>query len=165
MKAKLLRLLEEKNSPSIKPRILDLEIDQKKGMGNLGVAALPTLLLVGGIIMAISISLTTSIYLYVNSIQGANLGSRALSIAKSGVYDGLLRVARDKSFSGPSYTFSVNNQSAVVDICGKICVGEGRFRISSVGSVLTRRKKIEAIVSVNPVTGLVRLESMLEVAL
>ncbi len=150
MKAKLLNLLRGGN---------------KKKLGRAGVAALPTILLVGGITMIISISLTTSVYLYINSIQGANLGLRALAVAKSGAYDGLMKVVRDKSLVGQEYIFSINGQSATVVICGEACAGVGKFKITSVGSALTRRKKIEAVASVNPITGLVKLESMMEVAL
>lgn len=157
MKAKLLNLLMVKN---------------RENSGMAGVAALPTLLLVGGIVTIISISLTTSVYLYINSTQGANLSLRALSGAKSGAYDGLLKVVRNKSLSNiptedRSYTFSVGNQSAAVVICSETadCGGAGKFKVSSTGSALTRRKKIEAIVSVDSTTGLVKLESMTEVAL
>lgn len=154
MKAKLLNLLREENR-------------NRKNLKKAGVAALPTLLLVGGIIMVISISLTTSVYLYINSTQGVNLALRALSVAKSGAYDGLMKIVRDKSLVSDEYVFSVGSQSATVTICrdSDACGGSGKFKISSVGSALTRRKKIEAIVSVDPTTGLVKLESMLEVAL
>jgi len=151
MKAKLLNLLAGKN---------------KKSLGNAGVVALPTLLLVGGIVTIISMSLTTSVYLYINSSSGANLSLKALSVAKSGAYDGLMRIVRDKSLVSSTYTFSVGGESATVVICGQLCgVAAGKLKITSVGSALTRRKKIEVIASVDPVTGLVKLESMLEAAL
>lgn len=132
-----------------------------------GVAALPTLLLVGGIIASISIALTTSVYLYINSTYGANLALRALSVAKSGIYDGMLKVARDKSITSSSYTLPVGNYSAAVIICRDTseCGGSGRFKISSTASALTRTKKMEAQVSVDANTGLMKLEFMKEVAL
>lgn len=152
MKAKLFNLLREKN---------------RKNFSISGVAALPTLLLVGGIITVISISLTTTVYLYINSTQGANLALRALSVAKSGAYDGLMKIVRDKSLVSDNYIFTIGSQNANVVICRDSleCGGQNKFKITSVGSALTRRKKIEAIVSVDPLTGLVKLESMLEVAL
>ena len=134
-----------------------------------GIAALPTLLVVGGIITAISISLTASIYFYINSTSGANLSLKALSAAKSGAYDGLMRVVRDKSIASVPYEYnlSVGNQSAAVVICrdSEDCGGSGKLKITSVGSAFTRRKQIEAIVSVDSITSLTKLESMLEVAL
>jgi hypothetical protein len=152
MKAKLLNLLKKEN---------------KINSGIAGVAALPTLLLIGGIVTVISISLTTSVYLYINSTQGANLSLRALSVAKSGVYDGLMKIVRDKSLVSAEYVFSVGGQSATVVICRDSvdCGGQDKFKITSTGSALTRRKKIVAVVSVDPTTGLTKLESMLEAAL
>jgi hypothetical protein len=148
MKAKLLNLLQDKN---------------KINLSNAGVAALPTLLLIGGIITIISISLTTSVYLYINSAQGSNLSLRALSTAKSGAYDGIMKVTRDKNFND-SYVLSVGIYSATVDVFKDDPVA-GKSRIDSVGGALTRRKKMQAIVTVDPITGLVKLESMLETAL
>jgi len=93
-------------------------------------------------------------------------------VAKSGAYDGLMRVVRNKAVSNMpaedrSYVLSVGDQNASVVICGDTpeCGGEGKIKISSVGSVFTRMKKVEAVVSVDAITGLVKLESMLEVAL
>jgi len=150
MKAKLLNLLKREN---------------KIKLGEAGVAALPTLLLVGGIITVISMSLTASIYLYINSTSGANLSLNALSVAKSGAYDGLMKIVRNKSLVSADYNFIVGRESANVIICGEACAGAGKFKIISIGSAFTRRKKIEVIVSVDPITGLTKLESMLEVAL
>lgn len=163
MKAKLLNLLKEKNNPDQGSRILDFKRNREKNLGRMGVAALPTLLLVGGIITAISISLTTSIYLYINSTYGANLGLRALSAAKSGVYDGMMKVARNKDFN-TSYSLSIGAYSAAVSVY-KDTPTVGKSKITSTGSALTRRKKIEAIVSVDSTTGLIKLESMAEAAL
>jgi len=172
MKAKLLNLLRKENKkgsggcgPLRLSRASLATFFWKKNVA--GVAALPTLLLVGGIITIISISLTTSVYLYINSTQGANLSLCALSAAKSGIYDGLMKVIRDKSLTSASYNFSIGNQSAAIVICrdSEACGGSGKFKVSSTGSALTRRKKIEAIVSVDSITGLVKLESMTEVAL
>lgn len=132
-----------------------------------GAAALPTLLLVGGIITTISIALTASVYLYINSTFGVNLSLRALSVAKSGIYDGIMRVTRDKALTSASYTLVVGNQNAAISICRDApeCGGSGKFKVASIGSAFTRRKKMEAIVSVNSGTGVVKLELMREVAL
>lgn len=132
-----------------------------------GIAALPTLLLVGGIISSIAIALTASIYLYINSTSGANLSLKAITAAKSGIYDGLMRVVRDKSLTSADYSLVVGSQSASVIICRDTidCGGSGKFKISSTGSAFTRRKKMEAVVSVDSQTGVTKLELMREVAL
>jgi hypothetical protein len=132
-----------------------------------GVAALPTILLIGGIIMSISIALTASIYLYISTTSATSLSLKALSVARSGIYDGLMKVSRNKNLSSASYAFTVGNLSALVDICQGTpdCGGSGKFKISSIGSALTTRKKMEAIVSVDGITGEVKLERLEEVAL
>ena len=132
-----------------------------------GATALPTLLLVGSIIMGISIALTVSVYLYVNSSSGANLSLKALSIAKSGIYDGIMKVVRDKSLISASYPLTVGEYIASVDICRdtELCGGSGKFKITSIGRVFTRAKKMEAIVSVDNITGVAKLESLKDVAL
>ena len=151
----------------MKAKLLNLLIKNNKGSVVAGIAALPTLLMAGGIITAISISLTASIYLYINSTSGANLSLKALSAAKSGAYDGLMKIVRDKSLVSASYSFSVGNQSAAVVICrdSAPCGGQDKFKITATGSALTRRKRIEAIVSVDPITNLIKLETMIEAAL
>ncbi len=148
----------------MKAKLSNLSIKINK---RFGIAALPTLLLVGGIITGISIALTASMYLYINSTSGANLSLRALSVAKSGIYDGLMRVVRDKSLTSANYSVSVGAQSAAVVICRDTseCGGSGKFKITSTGSAFTRRKKMEAIVAVDSETGLTKLEIMREVAL
>jgi len=147
----------------MKAKLFNLLIKNNKK----GIAALPTLLLVGGIITAISISLTASLYLYINSTSGANLSLKALSVARSGIYDGLMKVVRDKSLASANYTLVVGAQSAAVVICRDTpeCGGSGKFKITSTGSAFTRRKKMEAIVAVDSITGLTKLESLKEVAL
>lgn len=148
--------------------VLNNKIDHRV-CGRSGVAALPTLLLIGGIITGIATALTASVFLYVNSTYGVNLTAKALAVAKSGVYDGALRVARDKTIVSSSYSLSVGDYTAQVTICQGGTQGcgttSGNFLISSVANILTRSKEMQAIVSVDSTTGLVKLELMHEVAL
>lgn len=143
---------------------------QKSGLPmQAGVAALPTLLLISGIIAVITTALTASVFLYVNSTYGVNLSLKALSVAKSGIYDGMMKVTRDKTIVSSSYSLPVGNYSATVTICQGGTQGcdttAGNFLISSVANILTRSKEMQAIVSVDSVTGLVKLQLMHEVAL
>lgn len=143
---------------------------QKLGLpAQAGVAALPTLLLIGGIVTGIATALTASVFLFVNSTYGVNLSLKALSVAKSGIYDGALKVSRDKSIVSSSYSLPVGNYSAAVTICQGGTQGcdatAGNFLISSAASVLTRAKKMQATVAVDSITGVVKLQLMREVAL
>ncbi|MCL5017376.1 MAG: hypothetical protein M1155_01795 [Patescibacteria group bacterium] len=137
--------------------------------GRSGVAALPTMLLIGSIITGIAMALTASVFLYVNSTHGVNLSLQALSVAKSGVYDGIMKVARDKTIVSASYFLPVGKYNAQVTICQGGTQGcdttAGNFLISSIGSILTVNKKMQAIVSVDNVSGEVKLQLMHEVAI
>ncbi|MBI4991747.1 MAG: hypothetical protein HZB99_00825 [Candidatus Harrisonbacteria bacterium] len=134
-----------------------------------GVAALPTVLLLGGLIMEIMIAATLSSYLLVSSEFGIRLGSRALFAARSGIQDALIRVVRDKNFTSSSYTLPVGNYSVEVSVCKDlpepICVGDGKHKITAVGTAENRSRKLEAIVSVDSATGEARLQSLKEVEL
>lgn len=138
-----------------------------KNRQKFGVAALPTLLLIGSIIFGIAVALTSSLFLYINSSYGVNLSLKALSVAKSGIYDGAMKVARDKTIVSSSYTLPVGNYSALVTICQGGTSGcsatSGNFLISSTATVLTRSKEMQATVSVDNVTGITKLELMREV--
>ena len=131
-----------------------------------GIAALPTLLVLGGVIVNIVIVLTTGVYLLGTSGLGAKLSSEALAAAYAGVQDGLIRLARDNNTFPASYQFPVSTASANVQMCGELpeCGGAGKRKVSAVGTALTRSRKLEAIVSVS-MFGEVKLESLKEVPL
>ncbi|MBU4348485.1 hypothetical protein KJ671_03250 [Patescibacteria group bacterium] len=139
----------------------------KKGLSGQGIVALPTMLLIGGLVSSISIALTISVYFYVNSTSGSNLALKAFSASKSGIYDGLMKITRDKSLTTASYNLTVGDQVAAIEICRDTedCGGSGKFKVTSIGSAFTRRKKMEAIVSVDSTTGVSKLELMREIAL
>jgi hypothetical protein len=147
--------------------MLTTKTRKNKGFSGQGMVALPTMLLLGGIITSISLALTVSVYLYVNSTYGSNLALKAFTASKSGIYDGLLKITRDKSLTTASYNLTIGNQTAAIEICRdtEACGGSGKFKVTSVGSAFTRRKKMEAIVSVDSATGVSKLELMREIAL
>src|SRR3989344_7243795 len=113
-----------------------------------GIAALPTLLILGGIVVNMAVAIILGVYLLIGSGLGNKLSSEALAAAKAGIQDGILKVARDKNFSG-SYEFNVGSRSVLVEVCKNLdppaCVGQERSRISAIGSALTKRRKVEAV--------------------
>ncbi|HEY4499572.1 MAG TPA: hypothetical protein VJH70_00355 [Candidatus Paceibacterota bacterium] len=131
-----------------------------------GIAALPTLLVLGGVVVNIMIVLTVGVYLLSTSGLGSRLSSEALAAAYAGVQDGLIRLARDNNNFPTSYQFSVNTANVTVEICTTLpeCGGVGNRKISSTGTALTRSRKVEAIVSVSAF-GEVSLESIKELPL
>jgi len=151
-------------------------ITQNSLLKTSGVAALPTILLIGGIIVEIGIAGAFISFLLSQSGFGAKLSAEAFAAAQSGIDDAMMRIVRDKNFyTGPAapYTLTVGNRSAQVIICkdfktvSSACdtINDGKDEITSLGSALTKRRQLRAIVNVDNNTGEVRVESIQEIAL
>ncbi len=140
------------------------------------VAALPTILLIGGIIVEIGVAGAFVSYLLSQSGFGAKLSAEAFAAAQSGIDDAMLKIVRDKNFyTGPAapYTLTVGNRSAQVIVCKDLKTVSsacgtsniGKDEITSLGSALTKRRQLRAIVNVDDNTGEVKVESIQEIAL
>lgn len=151
--------------------------DKNSGEKGKGVAALPTVMLVGGILTEIVVAGILITYFLSQSSIGTKLSSEALSTAYAGVGDGIIKVVRNKnidySLSGSPYTISVGSRSAQVTICKDSKTTTltcdtpalGKDEITSLGTAFTKKRQLRAILNVQSVTGEVRLESLSEVAL
>ncbi len=141
-------------------------ISPKLKFKSYGVAALPTILMIGGIAVEIIIAVTATSYLFVQSEFGSKLSLDAYSAANAGVQDAMMKIIRDKTFTQATTTLSVGSYSADVSVCKDLpCAGSGKHKILSVGKAQSRRRQLEAILNVDPVTGVVRLESLKDVSL
>lgn len=131
-----------------------------------GIAALPTMLLLGGLVVEIIIGVTATSYIFVQSEFGYRLSSEAFMAARAGIEDAIMKVVLNKNFTSSPYTLAVGNYSADVNICGNPpCAAIGKFKITSLGKAQSRRRNLQAILNVDSVTGEVRLESLKEVQL
>ena len=135
--------------------------NQKKNQS--GIIVLPTVLLFAGFIVEITIATTLGAYFLVTSEFGVRQSAQALLAAQSGIQDALARVTRDKDFTSASYIVNVENYSAEVSVCKDTCVGVGKDRLWATGSAQRQRRKLEAIIVIDPVTAEVKLESLKEV--
>jgi hypothetical protein len=130
-----------------------------------GVAALPTLLMVGGVIIEIAIGVSFLAFVFVRSGLSARLNVEAAAVARAGIQDALLRIARDKNFASGGYALPVGNYSATVTVTkDNDCVGasSGRSCITSVGTAFASQKKFEALTVTDNLTGEVRIIYLLE---
>ena len=133
-----------------------------------GAAALPTMLVISSVIMEIAIAGAFLAFVFVRSGLAARINAEAVTVARAGVQDALLRLVRDKSASSAGYSLSVGSYSTTViitnpsdctsGVAGKVC-------ITSESTVLTRRKKFQAITAADSTTGEVRVISLSEVAI
>jgi hypothetical protein len=134
-------------------------------MNNMGTAALPAMLFIGGIIVEIGIAGAFISYYLSQSGFGVKMSAEALAAAEAGVQDAIIKIIRDKNFTSAGYDLTVGNRSANVVVCKDSCAGTGKHKITSTGSALAKRRKLEAIVNVHSTTGEVRVESITEVAI
>lgn len=154
-----------------------------------GVATLPTVLIISGIVMEIAIAGTIIATLLSNAAFSDRLSAEALAMARAGAQDGIMKVVRYKNCTtsgtpgncpGSSTTtceFWTNcdiltfgsNRTAEVWVSSRTevpPVNSGIYQtvISSVGTAVARRKKVEVKVVVD-VNGRVQVQSFKEVPL
>ncbi|KKR55663.1 MAG: hypothetical protein UT92_C0001G0006 [Candidatus Curtissbacteria bacterium GW2011_GWA1_40_24] len=125
---------------------------------------LPTILLIGGIIVEIGLAGVFIAYFFSQSGLGVKLSEEALAAAQAGVQDAILKIVRDKNFGSSSYSLTVANRSADVTVCKDTCAGSGKYQITSLGKALTKRRQVQAIVGVTS-SGETKIESIKEIAL
>jgi hypothetical protein len=140
---------------------------------NKATAALPAMLFIGGIIVEIGIAGAFISYYLSQSGFGIKMSAEALAAAEAGVQDALIKIIRNKDFTSSGYDLTVGNRSANIIVCkdtktvSSLCDTEnsGKHEITSIGSALVKKRKIEAIVNVNSATGEVKIESIQETAI
>ena len=128
-----------------------------------GIAALPTLLILGGLVTNIAIVVTLGVFLVVSSGYEDRLAAEALAAARGGIQDGMLHVARDKNFSS-NYNLTIGGRSVNIDVCKDTCSGNNKTQITAIGNAITRQRKLVATLNVSSF-GEIQLESLQEVPL
>src|SRR3989344_2313690 len=130
-------------------------------------AFLTSLIFLSGLIM---LSLVSGIlfFSFFQSQQSLNARSftEARLAAESGLADGLIRVINNKNCPDAScsatYQLGVGTATTTVEICKDACSGIGKTSIVSTGLSNNRVYRLEAILSVNAVNGLVQIISKKE---
>jgi hypothetical protein len=133
-----------------------------------GIASLPAILLLGAIIVEIGIASVFLLSYLNNSVYGTRLSNQALLAANAGINDAVSRVILNKDLHQESYTLTAGGATAEVKICKDtffFCDGtgtsqSGKHQIVSMGRALTRQHRLIGILSVDPVTGLVVIDSI-----
>ncbi len=131
-----------------------------------GVSTLPTMLLLGGIIIEIAIASAFLTYYFNITNFASRLTAEALAAARAGADDAIIRVVRNKSFYG-SYSVEVaNGRTAAVTVCNVTCpgLGSGQAKVTSTASVLNKKSRVEAVLTITT-DGQVAVNSIAEVPL
>jgi hypothetical protein len=135
-----------------------------EGSGRGGQAALPTVLLIGGVIIEIAIAGALVAYILSSSGWGERLSARALAAARAGIEDAFIKITINKNFNSPAgYDISIDNQTVTVTVI-KDPGGypTGTTKIISTGRALSRQRKLEGILVIQQETGKVDLKSLQE---
>lgn len=136
-----------------------------------GVISLVATLLLGGIIIEIGLVGALLAYLLNSGNYGARLSAEALIAAKSGVDDGLLRIIRrdDNLVGAPTYAYSITTSTvggATVTLCRQSAscpdLSTQERQIVSVGSALSKKRKMIAVVILDATTSRMSIESLQE---
>lgn len=125
-----------------------------------GVSTLPIILLLGGMIMEIAVALALLTYYFNNTNFSIRLSAEALETAKAGIEDAIIKVIRDKNFSG-NYPLEIEGRVADITVCRHACVA-GKTEILAVASAFNKQKKLKAILDVKEDNGKVLVESVKE---
>lgn len=140
--------------------------------GEKGVAALPVLLLISGIILEIVAASAFLAFSFSSGSFGTLLATEALFGARAGADDAIYRVIKNNYVSAYNLTVGAGSHTVTTDITvekdpvdlGTCAVAWGcRYRIYSKGRVLFRERKMEVILAVDPNTREIRKESFKEV--
>ena len=122
-----------------------------------GQALLPLVLLIGGLIVLMSLTVIFLARSFLASSYGFQISERAKAVAASGANDALLRLARDRKLEG-TYSLAVGSYSATVTIT-KCSETTEQATISSVATVSNYQRTVTAVVSCPSDTGQISLIS------
>lgn len=129
-----------------------------------GQATFSFIFLVGGIVVAIGVTLAILATTLINVTFGFRASERAAAAASSGAEDAVLRLMRNKSFPSPipngPYIFLVDAAPVTVDITQDVIVsGFNKATIDSSATVSGYQRKIRVIAQINQTTGEVQVLS------
>ncbi len=158
--------MKNKNPKDLKPVLCESRYKSRSYRS--GMASLPVVLLLGGIMVEAAIAGAFVLYFISSDVYGDKLIAQASEIARSAIDDGILRVISnpdcgiDTSGCPTPYTITAAGVSATVNICKDTCPGQGSgiTQITAVGSALTKRSSLVATLSVSSTLPLVTVLSI-----
>ncbi len=145
-----------------------------------GAATLPVILLISGIVIELAIAGVVVSALLTNTVFSSRLSAEALAAARAGAQDAIVRIIRYKNCPGldgcpSSYCLNGASDYPICTAGGTITgpttsvtmsnSGSGIITVTSVGTAITRKKKVEAVVGVDPNSGKISVISFGEIPL
>jgi len=126
-----------------------------------GVAALITVLSLGGLIFTISMGTAIVSFWANQNIKSIRDSNKAFYVAQSGLQDSLIKLERNKDFTG-NFNLSVNVTN---DVYTNVTFSSSQATITSTSTVSSINKKLQTIVDIDATTGLITPTSTTELTL
>lgn len=130
-----------------------------------GIASLGATILLGAVIIEIALAIALLVYFLNFSNLGIRLSAEALKAAESGVAEGFIRILRNDYQSGVP-TLTVGGASVQISICrANSCspvIPDNKLKITSKGAIFGKSRTLTAVVQVDPLTSLMKIESIKE---
>ncbi len=131
-----------------------------------GAFLIATAFLMGLIMLGLVIGLATLGIFNSQATADARYAQSAWLAAQSGIADGILKIIYDKNCPdancNTSYSFAVGEATTTVQFCKDTCLGVGKTTVTSTGVASRRIFSLQAIVTVDTITGKVQLNSKKE---
>jgi hypothetical protein len=127
-----------------------------------GQTALSLVLVIGGIVIFVGLTLSVLALSFVNAAYGFQAAQRAYAVALAGIEDGLLQIARrgvgttaatTGRFPSGSYTAGVNTDSVTVGISWDVPSTDFVTITATSSLVAGHQRGLQLVASVNPYTG------------
>ena len=146
---------------------MKFKIDLKFKIKNLkfpqrGVAALITILALGGIIFIVSMSTALLAFWSSQNAYASRWSDQAYYAAYSGVQDALIQLERNKDFSSDGYNLSVYSSN---DVSVVVTNNTSSATITATASEKQMKSKLQTIVDIDSATGLITPTSTTELTL
>lgn len=113
-----------------------------------GIAALPTIIIIGTLVLLIAVALVSS-GMIENAISfGHKESQEAYVAADLGAQDAIIRISRNKDFTSAGYQITAGNGTANITVSG-----QATKTITSTGTVSNKTRKLQVVVNVGVCNG------------
>jgi len=142
--------------------VLNFKFKIKKLRFQKGIAALITVLSLGGIIFVVSLTTSLLAFWQGQNTDAIKKSTQAYYAAYSGLQDALIKLERNKDFPNSSFPLSVNSTDDVYVTLSNTGSSATITVTASKGEI---QKKLETVVDINSTTGLITPTSTAELTL
>lgn len=134
-----------------------------------GIVSLGMILLVGGIVVELALVGIFLVFLLSQTNLGIRLSADALAAAHTGIDDGFMNTLRDTPAG--TYTINMGNATVIYSLCnggfacgalGNTVIPVNQAAIIATGSAFNKKRKIVAMIEINPTTRAMKIISEVE---